>query len=134
MAPCQFQKPIISYDWGKRFQPLLKKVPLFPSSHPLKIEVLLRSNFWKFGRRFNPPSRIWACTLCHDCAYRNFCDFRSSNKTSASALQNSPTAVLKGYALKFQISSSLIITIHSIFTIIELLWGNCEKNISRFSC
>ena len=41
--------------------------------------------------------------------------------------------LLKSYALKFQILSSFIITIHSIFTTMELLWFNCEIKIYQDS-
>ena len=35
-----------------------KSYPLFSSNLPLKVEVLSSPpSFWKFGRRFNPPSR-----------------------------------------------------------------------------
>ena len=30
--------------------------PLFPSNHPLKIEILSSSPFWKFGWRLIPPA------------------------------------------------------------------------------
>ena len=37
-----------------------KSPPLFPSYPPLKVEVLSSPpSFWKFGWRFNSPSRIW---------------------------------------------------------------------------
>ena len=146
--------------------PSMEKVtPLFPRNHPLKIEVLSRCPFWRFGRGFKPPTpylpsptRKWGCTLG---------DFRSSNKlikrllqhffgafsvccclrmllfkrrrkyrkgyflsyfkwmglvspyfsAQALLLKNPLAAVIKSYSLKFQILSSLIITIHSMFTI-----------------
>ena len=54
----------ISVYFLLKLQPPSKKVtPLFPSKLPLKIEVLSSPPFWILGRRFNPPSREWGCTL-----------------------------------------------------------------------